>query len=118
MHYEQPTGLIHDACCDFETIETVNKDLYTQLRDLSRSEYFRYWQVDLFRECPFWKEDGSCMNRACAVEELVDEEQHIPLNWRSASLSQVEKVGHNASWTGSVVRRQSIHDMQRANLYS
>ena len=25
-------------------------------------------QVDLYRECPFWQEDGSCMNRACGVE--------------------------------------------------
>lgn len=25
-------------------------------------------QVDLAKECPFWEEDGSCMNRACGVE--------------------------------------------------
>lgn len=90
MVSEQPTGMIEDACCDFETIEDVNEDLSRQLSSLVKSRYFRYWKVDLFRECPFWKEDGSCMNRACAVEEV--DESSIPERWRMQRLSEVEPL--------------------------
>ena len=106
----QPTGLIQDACCDFETVESVNDNLYTGLNSLVDKPFFRYhkvrshyypfrsnrltlrqperWrtethlfpqlltrsfsQVDLLRECPFWQEDGSCMNIACAVETTTE----------------------------------------------
>lgn len=38
-------------------------------------------QVDLFRECPFWQEDGSCMNRACSVETT----EEVSGDWRASS---------------------------------
>jgi hypothetical protein len=108
----QPTGQIQDACCDFETVESVNNQLYRSLHDIVATPYFRYHkvslftlslassisreqqrrgaslqfssphlfalsQVDLYRECPFWQEDGSCMNRACGVE-TTDEVTRAP----------------------------------------
>ncbi|BGP56261.1 endoplasmic oxidoreductin-1 [Rhodotorula sphaerocarpa] len=66
--YCKPTGQIHDACCDYETVEQVNTDLFGRLHHLVQQPYFRYHKVDLAKECPFWEEDGSCMNRACGVE--------------------------------------------------
>ena len=57
-----------------------------RLHDVIKLPFFRYQKVDLFRECPFWQEDGSCMNRACAVEEteevgFVTFLLHPPLHW-------------------------------------
>ena len=91
----QPTGLIQDACCDFETIESVNRELHAQLEDLVLQEYFRYWRVDLFRECPFWQDsDAFCGNQACAVQELSEE--NIPEHWRTQALSELSKVNASA----------------------
>ncbi|RUP37945.1 hypothetical protein BC936DRAFT_138431, partial [Jimgerdemannia flammicorona] len=68
-----PTGIISDSCCDFETVEKVNEDLYGQIQDLVKTKFFRYYKLNLYRECPFWHEDGLCMNRDCAVATVDDE---------------------------------------------
>lgn len=41
----QPTGQIHDACCDYETVESVNEDLFGRLHELVATPYFRYHKV-------------------------------------------------------------------------
>jgi len=72
---------------------------------------FSILQVDLFRECPFWQEDGSCMNRACSVETTEEVsgarrslplvmsltwdprscvQEHIPEAWRSQALGKLK----------------------------
>lgn len=68
----QPIGLIQDACCDYQTVEDMNQEMAHRLDQLTKLPFFRYQKVDLFRECPFWQEDGSCMNRACAVQETEE----------------------------------------------
>ncbi|KAJ1509782.1 hypothetical protein HMI55_007259 [Coelomomyces lativittatus] len=32
--------------------------------------YFRYIKMDLYKECPFWREDAVCTNRQCSVQVL------------------------------------------------
>ena len=27
-------------------------------------------QADLYRECPFWQENGLCMNKECGIETI------------------------------------------------
>ncbi|GAA5936422.1 ER oxidoreductin [Sporobolomyces koalae] len=89
QQYCKPTGQIQDACCDFETIESVNRDLFDRLHGLVATPYFRYHKVDLYKECPFWQEEGSCMNRACGVE--TTEEDHLPEAWRSYTLGKLNQ---------------------------
>ncbi|GAA5979726.1 hypothetical protein JCM11641_004066 [Rhodosporidiobolus odoratus] len=89
--YCKPSGQITDACCDFETAESVNHDLFGTLHDLVATPYFRYHKVDLYKECPFWSEQGSCMNRACGVE--TTQEDHIPEAWRSYTLGKLDDAG-------------------------
>ncbi|GAA6002909.1 ER oxidoreductin [Rhodotorula paludigena] len=90
QNYCKPTGQIHDACCDYETVESVNEDLFGRLHELVATPYFRYHKVDLAKECPFWEEDGSCMNRACGVE--TTDEDHIPEAWRSYTLGKLNET--------------------------
>jgi hypothetical protein len=61
-------------------------------------------QVDLYRECPFWEENGSCMNRECGITTVDEvrslyilrkilahhEQSEIPERWRAAALSKIE----------------------------
>ncbi|BGP17089.1 hypothetical protein JCM10213_006881 [Rhodosporidiobolus nylandii] len=90
QRYCRPSGQIQDACCDFETVEQVNHDLFGQLHALVATPYFRYHKVDLAKECPFWEEDGSCMNRACGVDTV--DEDHIPEAWRSSTLGRLKET--------------------------
>lgn len=66
----KPTGQIEDACCDYETVERRmnTQRFFDTLSELVKTHYFRYYKVDLFKDCPFWNENGLCMNRACGVE--------------------------------------------------
>lgn len=37
--------MISDACCDFETVEKINNDLTPRLRELSKTNFFKYYKV-------------------------------------------------------------------------
>ncbi|KAH8119279.1 endoplasmic oxidoreductin-1 [Phellopilus nigrolimitatus] len=83
-----PTGPIETTQCDYETIESVTDELFNNLRDLVSTPFFRYFRVDLYRECPYWNENGLCMNRECGISTV--DESDVPEKWRAASLSKVE----------------------------
>ncbi|GAA97420.1 uncharacterized protein L969DRAFT_87363 [Mixia osmundae IAM 14324] len=82
-----PTGQIEDACCDFQSVEATNAALAQRLEAVTKTDAMKFWKVDLYKECPFWREDGSCMNRACGVE--TTDESHIPEKWRAERLSGI-----------------------------
>ncbi|KAH9810211.1 hypothetical protein DFH28DRAFT_986408 [Melampsora americana] len=89
----QPKGPIEDANCAFETIDEVNRRLHSQLTQAVQLPIFRYHKVDLYRQCPFWSEDGACGNIACAVDEL--DQKDIPQYWRSKELSGLKTTDSN-----------------------
>lgn len=82
------TGPIETTMCDYESIESVNEELWANLHDLVQTPFFRYFQVDLYRECPFWQENGFCMNRECGITTV--DESEIPEKWRAAALSKID----------------------------
>ncbi|KDR75235.1 hypothetical protein GALMADRAFT_249218 [Galerina marginata CBS 339.88] len=87
-HNSVLTGPIETTMCDYETIESVNDELYGNLSDLVNMPFFRYFQVDLYRECPFWPDDGSCNNPGCAITSV--DESDVPEKWRAKALSKVD----------------------------
>ncbi|EKM80705.1 hypothetical protein AGABI1DRAFT_112451 [Agaricus bisporus var. burnettii JB137-S8] len=82
------TGPIETTLCDYETVESMNDNLLSNLSDLVRMPFFRYFQVDLYRQCPFWVDHGSCANEGCAITTV--DESDIPEKWRAAALSKVD----------------------------
>lgn len=67
----RPTGQISDAHCDYETVESVlnSPNFFDTLDQLRKAPYFRYYKVDLYRDCPFWVENGLCMSKDCTVQK-------------------------------------------------
>ncbi|GMK56213.1 hypothetical protein CspeluHIS016_0300530 [Cutaneotrichosporon spelunceum] len=100
--YCSPSGPIEATNCAYETIETLNKDLFPALDSLVREPFFRHYKVDLYKECPFWRENGLCMNRACGVETI--DEADVPEKWRSAALSAVVTTDMNEGVNGCYFR--------------
>lgn len=82
------TGPIETTLCDYESVESVNQELLNSLNELVNAPFFKYFRTDLYRECPFWQENGFCMNRECGITTV--DESEIPLAWRAAALSQVQ----------------------------
>eukprot|EP01018_Ginkgo_biloba_P021464 Gb_24195 [translate_table: standard] len=69
------TGLVEDCCCDYDTVDTLNKQvLHPLLQDLVRAPFFRYFKARLWCDCPFWPDDGMCRLRDCSVCECPENE--------------------------------------------
>ncbi|KAH9978619.1 endoplasmic oxidoreductin [Lactifluus volemus] len=86
---QTPTGPIETTLCDYETIESVNNVLFDQLHELVQTPFFKYFRVDLYRECPFWEENVFCMNKDCSI--ITVDESEIPEQWRAGTLSKLER---------------------------
>uniref|UniRef100_A0A1D1YM89 Endoplasmic oxidoreductin-1 n=1 Tax=Anthurium amnicola TaxID=1678845 RepID=A0A1D1YM89_9ARAE len=69
------TGMVEDCCCDYETVDSLNKEvLHPILQELVASPFFRYFKVKLWCDCPFWPDDGMCRLRDCSVCECPESE--------------------------------------------
>lgn len=84
----RPKGLIQDTSCNYETIDEVNRKLKSELSLAVQLPIFRYHKVDLYRQCPFWEEDGLCGNQACAVNEL--DQDDVPAYWKTPELGNLK----------------------------
>ena len=63
------------------------------------TDYFSYYRLDLYgRTCPFWSDDGTCANIACAVT-TIEREDDIPPVWRAEELSKLARPARLADGT-------------------
>nr|CCA25078.1 endoplasmic oxidoreductin putative [Albugo laibachii Nc14] len=85
-HTPDLSGSVEDSGCNYETVDkAVSKHFHPLLEELSKLRFFRYFKVNLGKECPFWVDDGMCSSIDCAVCECPPHE--IPHTW-----SEVEKT--------------------------
>jgi hypothetical protein len=76
-------GVVEDCCCDYETVDSLNKEvLHPLLQELVKTPFFRYYKVKLWCDCPFWPDDGMCQLRDCSVCECPEDE--FPAAFRSS----------------------------------
>ncbi|XP_068645537.1 endoplasmic reticulum oxidoreductin-1-like [Aristolochia californica] len=69
------TGIVEDCCCDYETVDSLNKEvLHPILQELVTTPFFRYFKVKLWCDCEFWLDDGMCKLRDCSVCECPESE--------------------------------------------
>ncbi|KAI5820661.1 endoplasmic reticulum Oxidoreductin 1-domain-containing protein [Pyronema omphalodes] len=87
---QSPHASIPDCQTTYKAIEEINTALRPDLTDLTQNtDYFSYYRLDLYgTSCPFWSEDGTCGNIACAVT-TIDNEDDIPPIWRAEELSKL-----------------------------
>ncbi|ANB11057.1 Ero1p [Sugiyamaella lignohabitans] len=76
----------------YQQVEDTNFRLRPVLKELTKTDYFKYYKVDLSPElCPFNDDElGMCGNRACAVD-VIDDESEVPEFWRSQYLGKLAK---------------------------
>lgn len=85
-HTPDLSGSVEDSGCNYETVDkAVSEHFHPLLEELSQLRFFRYFKVNLGKECPFWVDDGMCSSIDCAVCECPQHE--IPHTW-----SKVEKT--------------------------
>ncbi|CAF0729495.1 unnamed protein product [Didymodactylos carnosus] len=63
------SGLIDDCNCRFDDINDINnKKLYPILKILVKKNYFRFYPINLKKQCQFWIDDSKCVLKDCAVK--------------------------------------------------
>lgn len=68
-------GQIGDCTCNVDTVDYFNNiKVYPRLRSLIQKDYFRFYKVNLKKECPFWSDDSRCAMRFCHVKPCRDDE--------------------------------------------
>lgn len=98
-HYFQLQGRIDDCSCNINTVDTFNNvKVYPRLRSLLNKDYFRFYKVNLKRDCPFWPDDSRCAIRYCRVEPCQDDDIPSGLKGRAKKIVLMsnnggEKVG-------------------------
>ncbi|XP_075471497.1 ERO1-like protein alpha [Ascaphus truei] len=91
----QVTGYIDDCTCDVGTIDHFsNYNLFPKLQKLLRSDYFRYYKVNLQKPCPFWTENSHCGISDCAVRPCPANE--VPFGLVSSVYKCTEKASHGS----------------------
>jgi ERO1-like protein alpha len=69
----QLSGKIDECTCNIDTVDHFNNvKVYPRLRSLLRKDYFRFFKVNLKRDCPFWHDDSKCAIKYCHVQACGD----------------------------------------------
>jgi ERO1-like protein alpha len=75
------------------TIETVSK-IYPFLKKLTDLKYFRFFRVDLTKECQYWVSNAMCTQKlSCTLCECPPEK--LPLAWLDEDLKLKEATSFN-----------------------
>ncbi|XP_055338193.1 ERO1-like protein alpha [Paramacrobiotus metropolitanus] len=78
------------CACDALSLDHLNdKLLHPRLMTVLKRNFFRYFKVNLQRECPFWHDDGRCSIRDCAVKTCTADE--LPVSLRDLSANTVQE---------------------------
>ncbi|KAE9020606.1 hypothetical protein PR003_g12572 [Phytophthora rubi] len=115
------TGSVQDSACDYETVDkAVNEHFHPLLHELSRLTFFRYFKVDLGKECPYrpWQDDGMCASIDCAVCECPSHE--IPAPWSQLDQQETqtrynEKAGEAGKPCDEQTGESTLSKVERKN---
>ncbi|VDO99230.1 unnamed protein product [Soboliphyme baturini] len=65
---------IHDCACSSKSVDKFNNDkIQPILKQLLQKDCFRYYKVDMYKECPWWPSGSQCTSRECGIESCDDE---------------------------------------------
>ncbi|EDO14640.1 hypothetical protein Kpol_309p9 [Vanderwaltozyma polyspora DSM 70294] len=66
----------------FKEINDINQNIRKNVIDLVNTDFFKYFKIDLYKQCPFWDDNNAyCVNRACAVD-IVEDWDTLPEYWQ------------------------------------
>jgi hypothetical protein len=87
------SGLVDDCCCSVSDTQHVNDNYIARALDaLVNKRFFRFFKVNLDKECPFWAVQSTCgKNGGCEVCHCNAED--IPVSWRQAASDAVTRGG-------------------------
>ncbi|XP_021373807.1 ERO1-like protein beta isoform X2 [Mizuhopecten yessoensis] len=68
-------GEVDDCTCKVENLDTLNNEkIYPVLESLLQKDYFRFFKVNLKKQCPFWSDDSRCAMKDCSVSTCKEDQ--------------------------------------------
>ncbi|CAD5119115.1 DgyrCDS7759 [Dimorphilus gyrociliatus] len=108
-----------DHCtCSVNNVDSLNNlKLYPRLQNILQRDYFKFFKVNLNKDCPFWKDNSQCSSKDCHVNQC--EETQLPdgikdedSKYKHSKESQGEKCDDNKGTLGKLDRTISIEDKE------
>ncbi|VVC95347.1 unnamed protein product [Leptidea sinapis] len=67
-------GSLGDCSCNVDTIDYFNNvKIFPRIQSLVSKDYFRFYKVNLKKECPFWVDDSRCAMKYCHIKTCSKE---------------------------------------------
>ncbi|XP_034253391.1 ero1-like protein isoform X1 [Thrips palmi] len=83
-------GQIDDCSCNVDTVDHFNNmKIFPRLQSLLSADYFRFYKVNLKRDCPFWTDDSRCAIRYCNVQACQEEDIPPGLKQYNPSMNSI-----------------------------
>ncbi|ODV94930.1 hypothetical protein PACTADRAFT_43436 [Pachysolen tannophilus NRRL Y-2460] len=79
----------------FQQIDDVNTVIRSTLKKIVNEPFFKIFKLNLYKSCPFWKDEGFCLYRSCAVDTINDWSE-LPEIWQPENLGKLEKSKNGA----------------------
>lgn len=105
------------ATCDvtFKEINEINHHIRPELLALVHSDFFKYFKLDLYKQCPFWNDNnGYCVNRACAVD-VIEDWDNVPEYWQPEALGSLQNESFSAEDDNECSFLDELCDQQQKN---
>lgn len=77
------------ANISFKQINEKNVEVRSALQKLVHEPFFRIFKLNLFKQCPFWQQEGFCLYRSCAVDTINDWAD-LPEIWQPEELGKIQ----------------------------
>lgn len=72
--FEALHGSLGDCSCNVDTIDYFNNvKIFPRIQSLVSKDYFRFYKVNLRKECPFWADDSRCAMKHCHIKTCSKE---------------------------------------------
>lgn len=93
VNLPQLSGLVDDCCCSVSDTQHVNDNYIARALDvLVKRKFFRFFKVNLDKDCPFWAVEKTCgTNGGCDICHCNADE--IPVSWRQTASDAVTRGG-------------------------
>lgn len=84
------TNIDESTSVTFEDVNNLNELIRPVIKDLVKENFFRIFRLNLYKECPFWKNSGFCMHRSCAVD-TIERWEDLPEVWQPEALGKLQE---------------------------
>ncbi|XP_045785229.1 ero1-like protein isoform X1 [Maniola jurtina] len=72
--FEELHGALGDCSCNVDTIDYFNNvKIFPRIQSVVAKDYFRFYKVNLKKECPFWADDSRCAMKHCHIKTCAKE---------------------------------------------